>query len=314
MMRVIGCFREQHDYRLVALAALICVLASLTAVNLLQHASAVPGGHAAFGSASLPWRAGPASGRRISSPCWPSRRVSERLQRQLDDAVAGRGHPADRRRLSDHASRRSLGHVLGGPVVAGGIAAMHYTGMAAFEIAGDGSLGSRARRRIDRARAVIGACALPVGLHGPTRNEKIGGAVLLTLAICSHHFTAMGAVSIIPDPSDRGLAIGAAGRMACGGRRRSRASRLSVLALAGLLCSTSAISAVRSLRSTGCAICQCASRGFWSATAKRSSPSRQFRRLTGLSAADLVGARLESCFPDKAALRQHWRPIRTCRG
>ena len=41
---------------------------------------------------------------------------------------------------------------LGGAIVAGGIAAMHYTGMAAFEIAGVDPVGSRARRGLDRAR------------------------------------------------------------------------------------------------------------------------------------------------------------------
>src|ERR1700751_5594876 len=49
--------------------------------------------------------------------------------------------------------------------------------------------------------AAIGAVALPVGLRGKDEKWKVSGAVLLTLAICSHHFTAMGAVSIIPDPT-----------------------------------------------------------------------------------------------------------------
>src|SRR6185295_6834823 len=31
--------------------------------------------------------------------------------------------------------------------------------------------------------------------------SKVYGALLLTAAICSHHFTAMGAVSIVPDPT-----------------------------------------------------------------------------------------------------------------
>ena len=48
---------------------------------------------------------------------------------------------------------------------------------------------------------VIGAVALPVGLHGASMKWKILGALLLTLAICSHHFTAMAAASIIPDPT-----------------------------------------------------------------------------------------------------------------
>src|SRR5258708_22355493 len=49
--------------------------------------------------------------------------------------------------------------------------------------------------------AAIGATALPAGLRDGSMKWKAIGAVLLTLAICSHHFTAMGAVSITPDPT-----------------------------------------------------------------------------------------------------------------
>ncbi len=48
---------------------------------------------------------------------------------------------------------------------------------------------------------LLGAVALPVGLRGDALKWKVLGALLLTLAICSHHFTAMGAASIIPDPT-----------------------------------------------------------------------------------------------------------------
>jgi diguanylate cyclase (GGDEF)-like protein len=47
---------------------------------------------------------------------------------------------------------------------------------------------------------LIGATSLPVGLRSGSLKWKLYGALLLTLAICSHHFTAMGAVSILPDP------------------------------------------------------------------------------------------------------------------
>ena len=90
---------------------------------------------------------------------------------------------------------------VGGAIVAGGIAAMHYTGMAAFEIQGLILWDSALVATSIVLGAAIGAVALPVGLHGKEERWKIGGAVLLTLAICSHHFTAMGAVSIIPDPT-----------------------------------------------------------------------------------------------------------------
>ena len=44
---------------------------------------------------------------------------------------------------------------------------------------------------------LIGAVALPVGLQSNTVKAKILGALLLTLAICRHHFTAMGAAAIV---------------------------------------------------------------------------------------------------------------------
>jgi diguanylate cyclase (GGDEF)-like protein/PAS domain S-box-containing protein len=49
--------------------------------------------------------------------------------------------------------------------------------------------------------ALIGAYALPVGLRGDSLKWKSLGALLLTLAICSHHFTAMGAAAVVPDPT-----------------------------------------------------------------------------------------------------------------
>jgi diguanylate cyclase len=48
--------------------------------------------------------------------------------------------------------------------------------------------------------ALIGTAALPIGLREDNVKWKILGALLLTAAICSHHFTAMGAAKIILDP------------------------------------------------------------------------------------------------------------------
>jgi diguanylate cyclase (GGDEF)-like protein/PAS domain S-box-containing protein len=94
-----------------------------------------------------------------------------------------------------------MGAWLGGAMVGGGIAAMHYTGMAAFEIQGriEWDAGLVAASIV--LGGLIGAFALPVGLRGAALKWKILGALLLTLAICSHHFTAMGAAAIVPDPT-----------------------------------------------------------------------------------------------------------------
>jgi diguanylate cyclase (GGDEF)-like protein/PAS domain S-box-containing protein len=90
---------------------------------------------------------------------------------------------------------------LGGAIVGGGIAAMHYTGMAAFEIQGRVVWDPTLVVASIALGGLIGAVSLPVGLRGDALKWKVLGALLLTLAICSHHFTAMGAASIIPDPT-----------------------------------------------------------------------------------------------------------------
>jgi diguanylate cyclase len=48
---------------------------------------------------------------------------------------------------------------------------------------------------------LLGAPALAIGLRGDSVKWKILGALLLTAAICSHHFTAMGAAKIVLDPT-----------------------------------------------------------------------------------------------------------------
>src|SRR5262245_15067423 len=78
---------------------------------------------------------------------------------------------------------------------------MHYTGMAAFEIQGRILWDPALVAASIALGALFGAAALPIGLHPGGARWKIAGALLLTLAICSHHFTAMGAASIIPDPT-----------------------------------------------------------------------------------------------------------------
>src|SRR4029079_3168472 len=90
---------------------------------------------------------------------------------------------------------------LGGAVVGLGVAAMHYTGMAALEVP------ARVNWSLDLVIASVvlgcgfGAAALMVAVRGETLRTTATAALLLTLAIVSHHFTAMGALSLIPDPT-----------------------------------------------------------------------------------------------------------------
>jgi diguanylate cyclase (GGDEF)-like protein len=78
---------------------------------------------------------------------------------------------------------------------------MHYTGMAAFEIEGRIVWDPELVTASIVLGGVLSAAALEMGLRGNAMQQRINGALLLTAAICALHFTAMGAVSIIPDPT-----------------------------------------------------------------------------------------------------------------
>ena len=130
-------------------------------------------------------------------------RVAHRLQRSADRPLADHRRRRHGLRSGDrpHVTMERRGAWLGGAVVGAGIAAMHYTGMAAFEVPGridwDASL-------VDASiaiGAVLAAAALYVGLRGEARRWTLLGTLLLTAAICGLHFTAMGAASVTPDPT-----------------------------------------------------------------------------------------------------------------
>jgi diguanylate cyclase (GGDEF)-like protein/PAS domain S-box-containing protein len=78
---------------------------------------------------------------------------------------------------------------------------MHYTGMAAFEVPGAIAWNGGLVAVSIAAGLVLGALALSVSMRGCDARSTLVGAVLLTLAICGHHFIAMGAASITPDPT-----------------------------------------------------------------------------------------------------------------
>jgi len=303
MLKIYNCIATAHDLRLVGLAALICALASFAAINLLHHArksrghmrelwltvSAISTGFGIWAThfvAMLAFTPGIPSGYNVSLTI---------LSLLAAILLTGAGLavsllPAWRPAAS-----------MGGAIVAGGIAAMHYTGMAAFEIAGFILWDPILVASSIVIGAAVGAVALPVGLHRNSAKWKIGGAVLLTLAICSHHFTAMGAVSIFPDPAvEISPSALPAGWLAMGVALASFA--IIGLALAGVVLdirdrrrSELEAECMRDLANAsveGLLVCD---------GETIVSVNTSFATLIGLATAQLAGTRLESCFPDKSA-------------
>jgi diguanylate cyclase (GGDEF)-like protein/PAS domain S-box-containing protein len=203
MLTVYDCIANAHDLRLVALAAVICALASITAIGLLHHV------HGSTGQMRAIWLAVSATSTGFGiwathfiamlafSPGLPTAYNIVLTALSLVSAILLTGAGLAVAVIS----KWRAGAWLGGAIVGGGIAAMHYTGMAAFEIQGRLVWDPVLVAASIALGGLIGAVSLPVGLRGDAVKWKVLGALLLTLAICSHHFTAMGAVSIIPDPT-----------------------------------------------------------------------------------------------------------------
>ncbi|WP_246775434.1 EAL domain-containing protein [Methylobacterium aquaticum] len=90
---------------------------------------------------------------------------------------------------------------LGGAQIGLGVGAMHFTGMAAFEVAGRVAWDPALVLAALAAGAGFGSLALAATLRDGSVRMKLAGAGLMVAAICGLHFTAMTAAVITPDPS-----------------------------------------------------------------------------------------------------------------
>jgi diguanylate cyclase (GGDEF)-like protein/PAS domain S-box-containing protein len=198
-MRLVTCLTEEHDWRLVALALLICALGAAITMRLYRRMlnqelraraawlflSAVACGSTVWCThfvAMLAYHPGAAV-------------TYEPLLTLLSLVVALLGTGLG---LAVASGRRWLAPELGGALVGAAIAAMHYTGMAAFQV--------DALRRWDLTylavslvlAIVLGAAAFNRPARPVTRWCPYGGALLLVLAIGGLHFTGMAALTILP--------------------------------------------------------------------------------------------------------------------
>ncbi|MCA1413885.1 EAL domain-containing protein [Bradyrhizobium sp. NBAIM20] len=203
MYQVLYCLTDEHDWRLVALGGAVCLLASAAAISLFQRARAT------HGAGRLAWIAldaavsgcgiwathfiamlayGPGSAGAYNIPV-----TILSLMLAISLTFVGLSIAV--------ASSRPVWIVVGGAIVGLGVAAMHYTGMAALEMPA----------RLDWIRStvaasvlfgiVFAALALFVAARGDGIRHALSATALLTLAIVAHHFTAMGAVLLTPDPT-----------------------------------------------------------------------------------------------------------------
>ena len=157
MFRVFNCLTGEHDWRLVVLAGLVCLLASLVAVSLFHRARAAR----ARARSRHAWilLAGVATGCGIWATHFiamlayePS--VPVGLQHRLDRGLARRRDDRHHRRASPSPSAAPTRWAapIGGAIVGAGVAGMHYLGMWALEVPGHVSWSADLVAGVDRAR------------------------------------------------------------------------------------------------------------------------------------------------------------------
>jgi NO-binding membrane sensor protein with MHYT domain/signal transduction histidine kinase len=201
MYRVLACLTEQHDYRLVALAALICIVASFTAFWLYQSALSnvgkarktlliLTGITAAVGVWTTHF-----VGMLAFDPGLPVSYDIELTIFSLLIAVIGTTAGFS------IMSRGGIAQTVSGSSVIGlGISGMHFTGMKSLIVGGTLNWD---RPTIFAAiiSGVILACAAGITFHRRSKHYKIAAPLILVLAICTMHFTGMGAATFTLDPT-----------------------------------------------------------------------------------------------------------------
>ena len=90
---------------------------------------------------------------------------------------------------------------LAGVIIGAGVGSMHYTGMWALEFPGRVTWDPALVAASILFGILLASAAMAVATRYAGRGYGLAAALLLTLAIVSHHFTAMGAVDVIADHS-----------------------------------------------------------------------------------------------------------------
>ena len=203
MFRVINCLSGAHDLRLVVLAGFVCFFASFVGINLLGRARATQG-HTRVAWLAL---AGIATGCGI----WATHFIAmlaydpgvpiafdigfTGLSLIFAATITGIAFGIAVYRPS---LRRSM---LAGAVAGVGVASMHYTGMLAMEVPGRVTWVPSLVIASVVTGIVFASGAIAVATCRRGKLQTLLAASLLTLAIVSHHFTAMGTVELVPDPT-----------------------------------------------------------------------------------------------------------------
>jgi len=200
MIRIIGCIVDGHDLRLVGLAAIICAFGCYTTLTVLERArlgdgergdwlwlaaAAIVAGASVWTThfvAMLAFRPGILVGYDI----WLTA-LSIAIAVLVSWVALAVAH-------------RYRAPATGGAIFGGAIGAMHYTGMSALSVPADFHWDGTYVAGSIIISVALGAAALRFFAAGLGLRHRIAATAFLTMAIAGHHFTAMTALTLDPDP------------------------------------------------------------------------------------------------------------------
>jgi diguanylate cyclase (GGDEF)-like protein/PAS domain S-box-containing protein len=201
MDKIIACLVNEHDYRMVLVAGVVCFLAALTSFRLYSRMN---GARGLVRGAWLLLTALVAG-----SGVW----ATHFLAILAYDPGVETGYSPTGTMMSlmvavffmaagffaATTSRERANQMAGGMLIGVGVAGMHYTGMSSFVTQGT-IVWEAATIGASVVVGVIGASAALM-LAGDARSfpRQVLASLALTLGVCGLHFTAMGAITIVPD-------------------------------------------------------------------------------------------------------------------
>lgn len=204
MFKVLACLATEHDFRLVLVAGLVCFGGCFTAFRLYSRLFTARGAAvraawilltglvagcsvwATHFIAMLSYSTG------LQTGFLPMGTLASLVIAVIFMAVA----------FSAAAAVRGVAGKIGGGLLAGlGVAAMHFTGMAAYVTQGHLSWDLTLVAASVLLGTAGGIGAMFIGRGAERYSRQLLGGLVLTVAICTLHFTAMGAISVAPDAS-----------------------------------------------------------------------------------------------------------------
>lgn len=202
MFDVLRCIRDQHNEWLVLLAAVICVISTITSVQLLRHARHLRG------LSATRWIC--TAGTAIGFGIWATHFVA--MLGYDTGVIAGFRIPATAFSLVTAIAMTTMsfstalfwqdrqGFALASVLGGGGVAAMHYIGMSAMELPAT-IIWNPAYVVVSVLLAIALAYpALVLAVRGRSVRSGVAAGLAMTLSIVLLHFTGMAAVRLVPAP------------------------------------------------------------------------------------------------------------------